>query len=315
MKKCLFILTAMIFVFTMAFVACKKSSTSPSAVNPDTSAALGNDHTAAMQSLNDANTSSQGNLASSGNSTGVVPYRNQIMGFDLHAAGSFMDSNKGNDKLASKVIKGKGKFGDSTTLTLPNGTAPGILTSTFDSTRKSVDGNIRHGQIVSHFVLSNANHLFVDTITFAGYSFNQKQIEGTIIVTRTSDSTETHQINGFKVTYFGGTHNTINGQNVWTALKHGRAGSSSETISEYGTLTGTSRAGVIYTATTTPANALYFDLTCQISAGTFPVRGVTTFHSDHLKSDIVFDYGAGTCDRIYTVTIGTYVATLTAPSK
>jgi len=315
MKKCLFVLTALFFVFTMAFVSCKKSSTSPSAVNPDTSAALGNDHTAAMQSLNDANTSSQGNLASSGNSTGVVPYRNQIMGFDLRAAGSFMDVNKGDGKLASKVIKGKGKFGDSTTLTLPNGTAPGILTSTFDSTRKSVDGNIRHGQIVSHFVLSNTTHLFVDTITFAGYSFNHRQIQGTIIVNRTSDSTETHQINNFKVTYFGGTYNTINGKNVWTVLKHGRVGSSSETVSNYGILTGVSRSGIVYTATTTPANALFYDLTCQISADTFPVRGVTTFHSDNVKSDVVFDYGPGTCDRNYTVTIGNHVSKLTAPVK
>jgi len=313
MKKFLFVFSAVLFVFTMAFVSCKKSDssgTTPAAA--DTSSAAGNDHTVAMQSLGDADNNSQNNMSQSGSSSSsFVPRRSSFMdGPGIKSAAS--DSITLKDTLFVHNHF-RGPNGDSVAITAETSTKAGVATMDFGT-----HGLVRRGLIINHFRHKFHDLTFVDTITFSNYSYNGLAITGSVILARATDSTFTRKHN-IKITYADGTFTADSG--LSTRTYSGVAGASmaspnghseSRKIKEVGVSAGVSHAQVPvhYTAIIADAKPLVFDFSCPTAGGSFPVSGVIKFSSTAYKNDRIFDFGAGTCDRTYTVTIGNVVTTV-----
>lgn len=207
----------------------------------------------------------------------------------------------------------RGPNGDSVAITAETSTKAGVATMDFGT-----HGLVRRGLIINHFRHKFHDLTFVDTITFSNYSYNGLAITGSVILARATDSTFTRKHN-IKITYADGTFTADSG--LSTRTYSGVAGASmaspnghseSRKIKEVGVSAGVSHAQVPvhYTAIIADAKPLVFDFSCPTAGGSFPVSGVIKFSSTAYKNDRIFDFGAGTCDRTYTVTIGNVVTTV-----
>lgn len=169
-------------------------------------------------------------------------------------------------------------------------------------------------------------------VTFDGYSVNGVQVEGTRVVTNLAESLtaiprHSVSVTGGKLTF----PEDENGEVITTTWSSERIREWSEgtdiasfpvvaggTIKAfevrlpnlnafddvfklYGTYEGVNRQGNAYTATVEEANAIETHTACWTSQVFMPVKGTMTIVSE--GNTAVIDYGDGTCDRVYTVTI------------
>lgn len=162
--------------------------------------------------------------------------------------------------------------------------------------------HVRTGKITDTFELmvihgDSVTFSSTETITFEAYGKDTVKLDGTFITKSASGEPTVLDIQDAKITYPDGTATTWHGQ--LTYLKDEGAGkwNRSGTKQVNGSLEGTTRDGLAYTAEIT--QTLVFDYTCSFKR--IPVSGTIDLTVAGQLSTI--DYGDGTCDKTYTVTI------------
>ena len=180
-------------------------------------------------------------------------------------------------------------------------------------------GNVRKGTIViawtgGRWFLEGASH----TITLTNYSINGVSITGTRTITCTSS---TATASGFTITWnVAASHNLTWPDNTTASREVNKTKVWAHTLTE-DTFTisngpggavaaaGTNRHGKVYTMTiTTP---IVYLRTCAMSNKVFlPVSGVKVVTAD--QRVLTIDFGNGTCDNTFTVTVNGISRTLTA---
>lgn len=211
-----------------------------------------------------------------------------------------------------KPMHYNGKFGDSVTYTPESLHSPGIFRSDFKMGILK-DGVTRAGAIISYVHHKYYQTGFTDSITFDKFTINGNLISGSIMLTRLSSNSFsrivriTTSLNGAPANAFNSSNVRINDFNSGTA---GTVTPASYTYSESGSSnshngsTGTSDTSLIKIP-------LVFARACAITAGRFPVSGSIDHSSSSSKKHRLIDYGNGSCDLTFTITIGTLTKTIT----
>lgn len=138
-----------------------------------------------------------------------------------------------------------------------------------------------------------------ETITFENFQKDSATINGTFVKQVTNGVT-TVTAQNVKITYLDGTSVTWGGTLTYT---HDNAGTTQnwtdDTQRISGAITGTTREGTAYTASI--VKDITYSVSCLNEDVNGPVSGTIEISSGGTTS--VVDYGDGTCDNIYTVTI------------
>lgn len=208
----------------------------------------------------------------------------------------------------------KGALGDSVTVVPQSSNSPGIMTSSFGA-GVTLNGKIRKGIIVSHFINKYYEYGFSDTITFSHYSENGHSIGGTVILTRISDSSFT-RISQLTFSSGGGAVSTYNSATTRTysfgVNAPGFVIPAVYTFNETGVITShNGSSGSQDTSTIITPLRYLVSAACTLTAGVFPISGTVNLTSSAQRNGSLVDYGAGTCDLTFTITVGAVVKTIT----
>jgi len=195
-----------------------------------------------------------------------------------------------------------------------NATFPKTLTIDFGSTNcKGNDGKYRRGKITAVFTGKYREAGTVITTTLSNYHVNDYSVEGTKTVTNNSGTSFTINVNGSVASPDGSqsvswtstrTRTWVKGYNTgfWTPNSDstgylGFSGILDDAYSITGSASGVNREGRKFDVTIT--TALYVEFCGWIPEIT---KGVVEIQPEKLKLRTV-DFGDGSCDRTYTVTI------------
>ncbi len=139
-----------------------------------------------------------------------------------------------------------------------------------------------------------------ETITFENFQKDSAIVNGTFIKQATSGITTITAQNA-KVTYLDGTSVSWNGTLTYTYNNNGTPHIlSDDTQTITGSLSGTTRQGTAYAATITKDIA--YSVSCLAEDIDGPVSGVLEITSNGATA--LVNYGDGSCDNVYTVTVG-----------
>jgi hypothetical protein len=188
-----------------------------------------------------------------------------------------------------------------------------------------IKGKTRKGKIIVTFIRSKNDEIsnpfnILDrkvTTTFDGYQVEGVKVEGTKEVTTTAANntsrTQTIKVTGAKLTFTDNTFHTWSSNRV-RVYTFGTTPLNLEDdfISVTGTAEGTNRKGVNYSATTT--SALIWKVICLKDKVFIPVQGTISIKAT-ARPDATVDYGDGTCDNIFTITVNGQVKTIDASKK
>jgi hypothetical protein len=159
----------------------------------------------------------------------------------------------------------------------------------------------RTGKITDQFsiTISTKNKLkFVakETITFENFIKGKTSYDGTFTVASTNGKKTTVSSTGMTVGYEDGTTASWTGN---LAFAYEDVSKRKGELKISGNISGTSRQGMPFTATIT--NDLLFKTGCLGLTKQIPVSGKITITTNGATS--LVDYGDGTCDKAYTVTV------------
>jgi hypothetical protein len=233
------------------------------------------------------------------------------------AEGTYNDVHRIADEGATgslssyKVEDGTSMLSACATVTNDTSSSPHRLTIDFGSTNcLCMDGRYRRGKIYCDYSGRYRDSLSTHTISFDNYYVDDNKIEGTKTVTnmgRNSAGNLTYSIHVAGSIIKADGSGTIS----WTSDRTREWVAGEGTSTRYddvyhitGSASGTSAAGVSYTATiTTP---LEVALDCRW------IRSGTVSFTPGTKPTRIIDYGTGACDRVATVTVSgrTYNITL-----
>jgi len=191
----------------------------------------------------------------------------------------------------------------------------GILTVDFgDDGCAGLDGKVRKGKIIISVTGYWYNVGNTTSVSLVNFSIDGVQIEGTWSITaktfnKTAISYEAKLTNG-KITWPNGAIATRESTRTFT-LTSNIENWLDITVSVEGTASGTTATGVSYESVIT--DPLIFKALCSVSqADELPVEGVLEITSDKTGfSKIVIDFGPGSCDNTFTVTIGPFSKEMT----
>jgi len=168
---------------------------------------------------------------------------------------------------------------------------------------------IRKGKITDSFKFvirykDSVSYRLTESISFQGYQKDSVKVDGLFTSESSSNATSVLNIQNAKVTYANGTSVTWGGTltTVYNRDSYHRRNQESREVT--GSLSGTNRSGAAFTASIT--KALLFDYSCSKN---IPVSGTIDISVGTGSSTI--DFGAGTCDRNYTITTNGQVTTYT----
>lgn len=310
MKKAFMILTIGVSLLGFSIISCQKTKPYVNASVVDTSTTVVSSNTASTQTANDISNASEASISRPGSpATQYDPRSNQLQ---VDSGGN--GSSAGKDTSAGKTTHYTASNGDSVTVTAQSGVHPGLVHCDFGAGVK-VGGRLRKGLIISHFWKKYYQIGFTDTISFQNYSENGKVITGTIILTRLSD-TSFKRVCQLSMTPSGGSTSTYSSTTIrdYSFAYASSTGSfpSSYTMDETGYSTSRDgSSGVLDTATITHPLMYTWSADCTVTGGVFPVKGTINITSSAYKNPRVVDFGTGTCDLTFTVTIGKVVQTIT----
>ncbi len=196
----------------------------------------------------------------------------------------------------------------------------GVITIDFGTTGcTDAAKNTRKGKMIitysgGRWFLPNAKHV----ITFSGYSINDVKFSDSDSRTVTNVSTVASPLtwtitSNHKLTYPDGTETSrsVNLTKKWnrTATVTADTWAFSQTAGASVAAQGTNKKGKTYT--TTISIPLVYSRSCALSNKVFlPISGSKTIKVDN--KEIVFDYGTGTCDNTFTVTVNGKTKEITA---
>jgi hypothetical protein len=173
-------------------------------------------------------------------------------------------------------------------------------------TGKTCGNKIRKGKIIINF---NGRYRVPGTmqeLTFDNYYVNNKRIEGKKTFTHTLENNKYNTrivVNGGKITFADGTKIDWISDRVRTWDSKGTAALNDDEITVVGTLSGKDKLTKSFTAEiTTP---ILLKASCVETSGLVPVSGVLEI-SPEGKAKRIINYGDGSCDRTYTVTVNNF---------
>jgi len=161
---------------------------------------------------------------------------------------------------------------------------------------------IKKGKLIDAFKLivrvkdSVAYHL-TESVTFQGYQKDSVKVDGIFTSTSTSDATSVLTIQNAKITYADGTFVSWSGTLTNQYIREGFHERDQESRQVTGSISGVNRTGTAFSASIT--KAILFEYSCSRD---IPVAGTVDLIIGSVTSTI--DYGAGTCDKDYTITAG-----------
>jgi len=172
--------------------------------------------------------------------------------------------------------------------------------------------HLRKGKITDAFVYiisfkDSLQFSSSETITFDGFHKDTVQVDGTIIIKSSSAGPTTVEAKDAKITYKDGTsaswHGTLTYHYEKGEDRHWRG----STIRVTGSLSGTTRSGLDFTATIT--KEIVYQYGCFGKHKFTPVSGTVDVVTGGVTSTV--DYGDGTCHTTFTITTGGVVTTQT----
>ncbi|SRR5258706_3242643 len=168
---------------------------------------------------------------------------------------------------------------------------------------------IRKGKIIDTFNLivstkDSITYNLTESVTFQGYEKDSVKVDGVFTVNSTSDAMSTLTVQNAKITYSNGTSVSWSGILTSHYIHNGYYDKDQESRQVAGSISGTNRDGVDFSASIT--KAILFEYSCSRR---IPVSGTIDLTVGSVQSTI--DYGTGTCDRIYTITTGGTTTTYT----
>jgi hypothetical protein len=176
-----------------------------------------------------------------------------------------------------------------------------IITVDFGSGCTSPNGTLRKGKIT--FSYTTENFLlpgFSVVTTFQGYEVNGLKVEGTRTITNTGINLQNFEVtlavkiqNG-KVTWSDGRTSTFTTDQIRKVTQSSTGYQASVT----GTGTGTSKAGISYTAAI--SEPLVITQSCAESGIWLPNKGKINF--SYMATVVTVDYGFGDCDKKLEIT-------------
>ena len=206
-----------------------------------------------------------------------------------------------------------GYLGDSVTITPQTQNSPGMVQSNFGK-GVTLNGITRSGMVVSYFWNKYYTTGFKDSIIFQNYIMQGKSVRGHILLVRLTDSS---LLNIAHINYnrSGGSTNTFDSR--ITRSYNFIVSSAASTIpatyvaTEIGTtINMNGSSGVLDTAHIISPLIFNSPSTCSITGGIFPVKGTINLSSSAYQNHRIVDFGTGTCDLMFTVTIGSIVETI-----
>jgi hypothetical protein len=136
-----------------------------------------------------------------------------------------------------------------------------------------------------------------ETITFKAFHKDSVQLDGTIIIKASGKKVTTVEAKDAKITYKDGTFSTWSGLLTYHYQKGKGRHWGGKTIKITGSLTGTTRAGLAFTATIT--KEIVYQYGCFNKHKFLPVSGTVEVVVGGVTSTI--DYGDGTCHKELTI--------------
>jgi hypothetical protein len=134
---------------------------------------------------------------------------------------------------------------------------------------------------------------------------NDRKIEGTKTLTHTIANnmfnTRVVVANG-KITFKDGTYISFTSDRTRSYNPNNTVDTADDSWMVSGTFSGTDRKGQGYTATISSANSIVIKNSCVATSGYAPVSGEIVITPTGM-SERVINFGDGTCDRQFTVTV------------
>jgi len=164
--------------------------------------------------------------------------------------------------------------------------------------------HIRKGKVIDSvtFIISFKDSIYftsTETITFEGFYKDSVQVDGTFIIKSSTGNPTTVEAQGAKITYGDGTFFSWDGTLTFVYEKKGSRHCKGKTMKiTDGSITGTTRTGVDFTATIT--NEIIFKRGCFGKRFFVPVSGTVEVTTEGVTSTI--DFGDGSCDKDFTIT-------------
>ncbi len=200
-------------------------------------------------------------------------------------------------------------YGATITVT-KNANSTGTITIDFGAGVTGSDGRTRKGKILvdysGQYHTSNSRQV----ITFSNYYVNEHKIEGKkTLLTATDLSGSSYpifvtliQVEGGKITWKDGKITEWSGERTRRYdYKNTLLDLNDDVLTITGTITGKSRDGVGFTATTT--SPLVLSISCAISQKSWlPLQGMLEV-TPQAGSKRTVNYGSGNCDRTFTVSV------------
>ncbi len=172
----------------------------------------------------------------------------------------------------------------------------------------------RSGKITDTYVISvSLRNKFAfsssETILYEGFHRDTTQLDGTIIIKSATKSPTTVEAQNTKLTYANGQSASWSGTLTFTyeKLHQSRDWWGGKTVDVTGSITGTSRTGVAFSANI--AKQVVFTNSCGHHHQFIPVSGTVDVTAGGTTSTV--DFGDGSCDKQYTITTNGNVETKT----
>ncbi len=200
-------------------------------------------------------------------------------------------------------------FGPCATITFQN--VEGVKTVSIDYGTEGCigfGGKKRTGKVIVTFTARHFVPGSVITTTFENYTVNDIAVEGTKTV---SNITEVEgpirhriEVEGAKLTFPDGTTAEWESDRTrtWAVGANTPRNPTDDVYTVGGTHSGKTRNNVTYSMSTAAASPLEYKFNCRVQGFEIPSSGIVEVETSN-RPDYTVNYGEGTCDDTYTVTI------------
>lgn len=178
----------------------------------------------------------------------------------------------------------------------------GTITLNFGSGTTCDSTHLRKGSIIDSIMLvvvfkGKTTFHSHETITFENYWRDSTELNGSISVTAATGNPTTVKINGSRIRYNDGTSSSWSGNLVFVSQTDS---SGHRVVDVTGSWNGTTRSGTTFSANIT--KTIVYQAGCFGNGHNYiPVSGTIEVTTNGTTS--IIDYGNGTCDRNYTITV------------
>jgi hypothetical protein len=180
--------------------------------------------------------------------------------------------------------------------------AGGVTLDYGNGSHCSARGAVRKGMIQDIFtyiisIKEQTTFSVKQNITFQNFQRDTIQLDGSLSCYGVSGSPDTIKINSSKITYADG--NSIEWKGTLINQRHNVANIPGDTRTIGGSIKSTTSDNRMFTAKI--MEPIIYDYDCSGSNSLIPVKGIVEISLNDWRA--IIDYGNGSCDRTYTVTM------------